>query len=281
VGHNRRPARRFLPSFLASIAMTQPDQLLIAELADGVLTLTLNRPHKLNSLDQAMVDALHAALDLYAADPQVRALVLTGAGAKAFAAGADVAQLRERRAADALLAINAGLFEKLARFPVPTIAAVRGFALGGGCELAVACDLRVAGESARFGQPETGLGILAAAGATWRLPALIGLGRARELLLTGRLVEAEEALRIGLVNRVVADAEVVAAAQEMALLVAANDPLATRLTKQALQMVEGDQEQLRRFVSAAQAICFESPEKLRRMAVFLERKQRNRSNAGQ
>jgi enoyl-CoA hydratase len=281
VGHNRRPARRFLPSFLASIAMTQPDQLLIAELADGVLTLTLNRPHKLNSLDQAMVDALHAALDLYAADPQVRALVLTGAGAKAFAAGADVAQLRERRAADALLAINAGLFEKLARFPVPTIAAVRGFALGGGCELAVACDLRVAGESARFGQPETGLGILAAAGATWRLPALIGLGRARELLLTGRLVEAEEALRIGLVNRVVADAEVVAAAQEMALQVAANDPLATRLTKQALQMVEGDQEQLRRFVSAAQAICFESPEKLRRMAVFLERKQRNRSNAGQ
>jgi enoyl-CoA hydratase len=141
--------------------------------------------------------------------------------------------------------------------------------------------LRVAGESARFGQPETGLGILAAAGATWRLPALIGLGRARELLLTGRLVEAEEALRIGLVNRVVADAEVVAAAQEMALQVAANDPLATRLTKQALQMVEGDQEQLRRFVSAAQAICFESPEKLRRMAVFLERKQRNRSNAGQ
>lgn len=254
--------------------MTQTDPLLIAELADGVATLTLNRPHKLNSLDQAMVDALHAALDLYAADPQVRALVLTGAGEKAFAAGADVAQLRERRAADALLAINAGLFEKLARFPVPTIAAVRGFALGGGCELAVACDLRVAGESARFGQPETGLGILAAAGATWRLPALIGLGRAREMLLTGRLVYAEEALRIGLVNRVVADSEVVAAAQEMARRVAANDPLATRLTKQALQMVEGDQEQLRRFVSTAQAICFESPEKLRRMAVFLERKQR-------
>lgn len=248
--------------------------LILADLHDGVLTLTLNRPDKLNALDQAMVDALHAALDRYGADPSVRAVVLTGAGDRAFAAGADVAQLRERRAADALSAINAGLFEKLARFAAPTIAAVRGFALGGGCELAVACDLRVAGQSARFGQPETGLGILAAAGATWRLPALIGLGRARELLFTGRLVDADEALRIGLVNRVVADAEVLAAAHELARLIAANDPLATRLTKQAIQLVEGDQQQLRQFVSAAQAICFDSPEKRRRMDVFLERKQR-------
>ena len=258
--------------------MPHAESLVLTEVQDGVATLTLNRPDKLNALDQAMVDGLHAALDLCAADPQVRALVLRGAGEKAFAAGADVAQLRDRRAADALQAINASLFDKLARFPTPTIAAVRGFALGGGCELAVACDLRVAGESARFGQPETGLGILAAAGATWRLPALIGLGRAREMLFTGRLVGAPEALSIGLVNRVVADADVLAAAQETARLIAANDPQATRLTKQALQMVEGNQEQLRRFVSAAQAICFDSPEKVRRMTVFLERKQRRQQS---
>lgn len=251
-------------------------RLVLSELQDGVLTLTLNRPEKLNALDQEMVDALAAALGHFSGHEEVRALILTGAGDRAFAAGADVAQLRERRAADALRSINASLFEKVARFPAPTIAAVKGFALGGGCELAVACDLRVAGMGARFGQPETGLGIVAAAGATWRLPTLIGLGRARELLYTGRLVEADEAFQMGLVNQVVANDEVLAAAMEMAQQIAANDPLATRLTKQAVQLVEGDQEQLRRFVSAAQAICFDSPEKLRRMDAFLARKARPR-----
>lgn len=243
-------------------------------LRDGVLTLTLNRPEKLNALDQPMVDALHTALRYYEPNPDVRAVILTGAGERAFAAGADIGQLRDRKAADALRAINAGLFDRVAEFPRPTIAAVRGFALGGGCELALACDLRVATANAQFGQPETGLGILAAAGATWRLPALIGLGRARELLFTGRLVGAEEALQIGLVNQVVGEGELMAAANDMAALIARNDPLATRLTKQALQMTAGDTAALRQFVSAAQAVCFDSPEKLRRMDAFLERKKR-------
>lgn len=238
----------------------------------GVVTLVLNRPDKLNAVDYAMVEGLHAALDFYEARDDIHALILTGAGDKAFAAGADIAQLSERRAPDALRAINASLFDRISRFPVPTIAAVRGFALGGGCELALACDLRVAGVSARFGQPEVGLGILAAAGATWRLPALIGLGRARELLFTGRLVGAEEALAIGLVNRVVADAEVAAVALDLARQIARNDLLALRLTKQALQQVEPDLEKVRRFVSTAQAACFESPEKFRRMDEFLARK---------
>lgn len=257
--------------------MLQQAQLVLTELQDGVLTLTLNRPEKLNALDQELVDALSSALSHFAKDPDVRALVLTGAGDRAFAAGADIAQLRERRAADALRSINAGLFEQVARFPAPTIAAVKGFALGGGCELAVACDLRVASTTARFGQPETGLGILAAAGATWRLPALIGLGRARELLYTGRIVDAQEALQMGLVNQVVSNDEVLAAAKSMAQKIAAQDGLATRLTKQAVQLVEGDQEQLRRFVSAAQAVCFESPEKLKRMDAFLARKAKPRT----
>lgn len=257
--------------------MSVPPRLVLSELQDGVLTLTLNRPEKLNALDQEMVDALTSTLDHFAGREEVRALILTGAGERAFAAGADVAQLRERRAVDALRSINAGLFEKVARFPAPTIAAVKGFALGGGCELAIACDLRVAGASARFGQPETGLGILPAAGATWRLPALIGLGRARDLLYTGRLVDADEALQMGLVNQVVPNEEVLTAAREMANQIAAHDGLATRLTKQAVQLVEGDQETMRRFVSAAQAICFESPEKFRRMDAFLARKARPRA----
>lgn len=249
-------------------------QALVDVLQDGVLTLTLNRPEKLNALDQAMVDALHAALDYYAGNPDVRVVVLTGAGDKAFAAGADIGQLRERRAADALRAINAGLFDRIAAFACPTIAAVRGFALGGGCELALACDLRVCGLSAKFGQPETGLGILAAAGATWRLAALIGLGRARELLFTGRLIDANEAHTIGLANVVVPDEELSAATADMANLIARNDPLATQLTKQALRLVQGPEDQYRQFVSAAQAVCFESPEKLRRMDAFLDRKKR-------
>ncbi len=249
-------------------------QVLVDALHDGVLTLTLNRPDKLNALDQSMIDALHAAMDYYASNPDVRVLVLTGAGNKAFAAGADIAQLRDRRAADALRAINAGLFDRVAAFPCPTIAAVRGFALGGGCELALACDLRICGMSAKFGQPETGLGILAAAGATWRLAALIGLGRARELLYTGRLVDAAEAHTIGLVNQVVSDDELSAAVAEMAGLIARNDSLATRLTKQALRLVQGPEDHYRQFVSAAQAVCFESPEKVRRMDAFLERKKR-------
>ena len=256
--------------------MAGPQPALLDRLQDGVLTLTLNRPDKLNALDHMMIDALHAALAYYAPREDVAAVILTGAGERAFAAGADIAQLRDRKRADALRGINATLFDKLARFPAPTIAAVRGFALGGGCELALACDLRVAGVSAKFGQPETGLGIMASAGATFRLAHLVGLGRARELLYTGRLVEAEEALRIGLVTQVVEDANVAAAALQMAQMIARNDPLATRLTKLALAQVAdataGPAAQT--FANVVQAVLFESPEKIKRMDAFLARKKK-------
>ncbi|MBI5610358.1 MAG: enoyl-CoA hydratase/isomerase family protein [Deltaproteobacteria bacterium] len=254
--------------------------LLLDTLHDGVLTLTLNRPDKLNALDQPLVDALHSALAYY--EPLVdivRAVVICGAGGRAFAAGADIATLRNRNAGEALLAINATLFDRLARFPAPTIAAVTGYALGGGCELALACDLRIAGESAQFGQPETGLGILPAAGATSRLPQLVGMGRARELIFTGRLVGADEAAAMGLVNAVVPDDEVVAAAVEMAAQIAKNDGLATRLTKQALQLGEGNLEHQRRFANLAQGLCFDSPAKIARMDAFLARKAARRISA--
>jgi enoyl-CoA hydratase len=158
-------------------------------------------------------------LDEYWHDETVAALVITGAGDKAFAAGADIAQLRERTSRDALKAINSGIFNRIEEFPAPVIAAIKGFALGGGCELAIACDLRVLGESAKLGQPEVKLGIIPAAGGTYRLPRLVGLGIARELVYTGRMVDAQEALRIGLANAVVPDAEVV----DKALAMAARD----------------------------------------------------------
>ncbi len=247
---------------------------LLDEVRGNVLILTLNRPEKLNSLDSGLVDALHAALDVYENRPDVHAVVITGAGGKAFAAGADIAQLRDRRAADALKGINSVLLDRIARFPSPVIAAIRGYALGGGCELALACDLRVAGESAKFGQPETGLGIMAAAGATWRLASLVGLGRARELLFTGRIVEAEEALHMGLVNQIVPDGEVLDAALGIADMISANDPMATRMTKLALAQYEGDTAGMTRFANATQAALFENPEKFRRMDVFLARRKK-------
>ncbi|MCO4760660.1 MAG: enoyl-CoA hydratase/isomerase family protein [Myxococcales bacterium] len=248
--------------------------LVLRDRQDGVETWTLNRPRKLNSLDQAMVDALHGALDAVWDDQALRCVIVTGAGDRAFVAGADIAQLRERRHADALLAINATLFDRLARLPVPTIAAVNGFALGGGCELAMACDLRIAADNAKFGQPEVGLGIMAAAGGTYRLPALVGLGMARELLFTGRIIDAETAHAIGLVNRVVPAAELADTAMKLAQEIARADSMAVRMSKAALAQHTDGGPDLMAFESTAQAVLFESPEKFRRMDAFLARKAR-------
>jgi enoyl-CoA hydratase/carnithine racemase len=243
---------------------------------DGAIaTLTLNRPQVRNAIDKETIEALHRALDELAGDDSLGALVVTGAGDKAFAAGADIAQLRDRKRSDALRMINSTLFKKLEDFPAPTIAAVRGFALGGGCELAMACDLRVAGRSAKFGQPEVSLGILAGAGAIERLPRLVGLGKAKELLYTAAIVDAEEAHRLGLVNRVVPDDEVMSAALALAREILRNDVLAVRLTKLSLQASARSNDQVGIAIDAiAQAVCFESEEKMRRMTDFLDKKKR-------
>lgn len=179
----------------------------LRERRKAVEIVTVNRPAKRNALNLETVETLHRVLDDLYRDRGLRAVVLTGAGDH-FMAGADIEQLRDRRSPDALDSINGGLFRRVEDLPVPVIAAVKGYALGGGCELAIACDLRVAGQSAKMGQPEVGLGILPGAGATHRLPRLIGLGKAKELIFTGRMVEAEEALQMGLVNRVVDDSSV-------------------------------------------------------------------------
>lgn len=240
---------------------------------DGIGHITLNRPEVRNAIDKETIDELHAVLDRFAGEDRISALVLSGAGDQAFAAGADIAQLRERRLADALKAINSTLFKKVEEFPFPTIAAIRGFALGGGCELAMACDLRVAGRGAKFGQPEVGLGIVAGAGAIERLPRLVGLGKARELLYTGAILDAAEALRIGLVNRVVDDAAVIDSAMELARAIQKNDRLAVRLTKLSLNSSARANDQVGIAIDAiAQAVCFESAEKQRRMTAFLERR---------
>jgi enoyl-CoA hydratase len=251
----------------------QPGPPILVEEKDAVGVITLNRPEVLNAIDLQMVEALRAALDRLAGEDQLACLILTGAGERAFAAGADVAELRERGRQDALSAINSSLFNQLELFPYPTIAAIRGYALGGGCELAMACDLRVAGRSAKFGQPEVGLGIIAGAGALTRLPRLVGLGRARELLFTGRMIDAERALEIGLVNEVAEDDQVLECARKLAARIARQDRLALRLTKLSLSAIARGNQQVGLPLDAlAQAVCFESDEKRRRMTEFLERR---------
>jgi len=257
--------------------MSDAPRVLTERRGDAVL-VTLNAPERRNAIDQQMVDGLHEVLDAHWHDESVAALVLTGAGDKAFAAGADIAQLRERTSRDALKAINSGIFERIEEFPAPVIAAVRGFALGGGCELAIACDLRVLGESARLGQPEVKLGIIPAAGGTYRLPRLIGLGRARELVFTGRLVDAQEALRLGIANVVVADAEVVDKALALAAEIGANGRLAVRGAKRAINALSRPgQENAQAFESSVQAVLFDSDDKKARMDAFLKKAQKGGS----
>ena len=255
--------------------MSSSYETILVDVDDRLAVVTFNRPEKRNAIDQTMVNELHDALDGLVADGVVEAVVFTGAGEKAFVGGADIAQLRERRASDALKTINAALFNKIEALPFPTVAAVSGFCLGGGCELAMCCDLRVAGEGAKFGQPEVVLGIIPAAGGTQRLPRLVGLGRAKELILTGRIIGAAEAERIGLVNRVVPDDEVLAGGRKLAREVLENGALAVRLAKLCLNnSSRTGQDSALLLEQISQAVLFESGEKVRRMTDFLERRKK-------
>ncbi|WP_322410914.1 enoyl-CoA hydratase/isomerase family protein [Microbacterium invictum] len=238
------------------------------EHASDWTVVTLDRPEVRNAIDQATVDALHTVCADLEHEP--RTLIVTGSGG-IFASGADIAELRVRRAADARRAINQAVFMRVRALPMPVIAALDGYALGGGAELAYAADIRIATPSVKIGNPETGLGIMAAAGATWRLPAIVGEARAAEMLLTGRILDADEALSWGLVSALHPADELLAAAHALADRIARNDPLATRYTKQVLQTEPLDQPAL---VNELQAELFESPEKIRRMTAFLERRAR-------
>lgn len=245
--------------------MTGP---LLVEYRDDRVIATLNRPEKRNAIDQDTIDALHALCAELEADP--RTLILTGADG-VFASGADIAQLRERRADDARAAINATAFIRINELPMPVIAAVEGYALGGGAELAYAADIRIAAPGLKIGNPETGLGIIAAAGATWRLPEIVGGARAAELLLTGRVLDAEQALAWGLITAIHPADTLLDAAHAIADRIAANDRLATQHTKRALRAPRHEHPAVEREL---QAELFESDEKMRRMTAFLERKAR-------
>lgn len=245
----------------------QPDRVVAA----------MDRPEVLNAIDQTMVDEFHALCQWLEANPRI--LIITGTTTPhpkdpnrergIFASGADIAQLRERRRQDALRGVNSQLFSRIKELPMPVIAAIDGFALGGGAELAWAADFRVATTKVRFGQPETGLGISPAAGAMWRLKELVGESIALELLLTGRMLNAEEALELRLVNSVHEPQELMTAAHELADRIASQDALAVQVTKRVFQMPP---EAHPWADELGQAILFESEAKFDRMQAFLDRR---------
>jgi enoyl-CoA hydratase len=250
------------------------DTLKIEILPEGYAELTFNRPETLNAVNLAMVNDLTDALGALATREDVRGLLLKGAGDKAFIAGADISELVVRKTDDALRAINASVFQKLEDFPWPTVAAIKGYALGGGCELALACDVRFCSPESQFGQPEVKLGIIPGAGAPHRLTRTVGPGLARELILSGRLVKADEAERIGLVNRVVQPPEdVVEVSRDFIKRTLKNAPLAVRLAKVALNAAVNTVDRRSTMVEyLSQAVLFDTDEKKRRMTAFLERK---------
>lgn len=206
--------------------------LLVDKRDDGIAVITINRPDKLNALNATVISELDAALADLDADAAVRALIVTGAGEKAFVAGADIAELASASPIEARALALKGqrVFDRLERFRGPVIAAVNGFALGGGCELALACHIRVASEHARFGTPEVKLGLMCGYAGTQRLPRLVGRGRALEILLSGEMVPADEAFRIGLVNRVVAKDALLSESVGLLGKMLANAPLSVRYT---------------------------------------------------
>ena len=209
---------------------------LLLAVKDGVATLTVNRPDKLNALNDQVVSQLHQAAQLLKDDPEVRGVILTGAGPKAFIAGADIADLAKQgvlQGRERSLSGQAMLraFEAKGK---PVLAAVNGYCLGGGCELAMACHIRIASENAKFGQPEVKLGITPGYGGTQRLPRIVGRGNALHLLLTGEQINAQEALRIGLVSKVVPADQLAAEADKLLRTIALNGPLALKLTMEAV-----------------------------------------------
>lgn len=239
--------------------------LLIEEQEDRVL-IRLNRPEVRNAIDQSMVDALHEACALLEREPRVALLVGSGG---TFAAGADIAQLRERRLTDALAGINSGIFDRIHRLPMPTIALLDGYALGGGAELAYACDFRIGTPTVKIGNPEPGLGILAAAGGAWRLRELVGEPLAKEVLLAGRILTGEEAQEVRLLNELAVPEDLEAVGHRLADRIARQAPLAVRLSKAAFH---APREAHPLIDNVAQAVLFETQEKQDRMTAFLNRR---------
>ena len=243
------------------------------ETSGAVVTLTINREKALNALNSQVLEELDATLDAVNQD-EVRCLILTGAGSKSFVAGADIGEMSTLTKAEGEAFGKKGndVFRKLETFPLPVIAAVNGFALGGGCEIAMSCDIRICSDNAVFGQPEVGLGITPGFGGTQRLARLVSPGMAKQLIYTARNIKADEAYRIGLVNAVYTQEELMPAAEKMAAGIAKNAPIAVRNCKKAIN--EGLDVDMDAAIVIEEKLfgdCFETEDQKYGMAFFLDK----------
>jgi enoyl-CoA hydratase len=257
-----------------AIEVSQSYETILVERRERVAIITINRPEKRNALNIQTRAEGAAVLDELRDDDSVRVVVFTGAGDKAFIAGADIAEFAGRTAlAQRAIMLERGLFNAIDTFPKPVIAMVNGYCLGGGCELALACDIRIASDTASFGQPEINLGIIPGGGGTQRLTRLVGEGKAMEMILTGAIISAQEAFRLGLANQVVPADQLETKTMEVANRIAEKSPIALRLAKEAVKLASRSNldEGLRREVDLF-ALCFSSEDKDEGVNAFLEKR---------
>lgn len=253
-------------------------QNLLYEVDGGIGIITINRPKALNALNGATMRELNELLDVIAQDSSVKVVIITGSGEKAFVAGADITEMQSMSAVEGRNwgKLGQAVFDKLENLPQPVIAAVNGFALGGGCELAMACDIRIASDKAKFGQPEVTLGITPGFAGTQRLPRLIGKGRAKELLFTGDMIDAAEAYRIGLVNKVVPPEELMATAKAMAQKIMSRAPVAVQLCKAAVnEGMDMDLQSAVAYEAEVFGLCFATADQKEGMTAFIEKRKAN------
>jgi enoyl-CoA hydratase len=250
---------------------------LLTSQQEGILTVTINRPDKMNALNRAVFDELSIVLDQIDTDPQIKAVIITGAGTKAFVAGADISEFTALDSKEATQLARRGqlVFERIEKNAKPIIAAVNGFALGGGCELAMACHMRLAAETAKFGQPEVNLGLIPGYGGTQRLTQLVGKGKALELMMSGNMLNATEALQWGLVNHVCTGEELVDKTKQLLATIISKGPGAVARVITAVNALyekgaDGYLEEVRLFGE-----CFGTPEMKEGVTAFLEKRKPN------
>ncbi|KLE17155.1 short-chain-enoyl-CoA hydratase [Clostridium sp. C8] len=251
---------------------------IILEKEGNLAIVTINRPKALNALNSETLKDLDLVLENLESDKNIYCVVLTGAGEKAFVAGADISEMKDLSEEEGkeFGLLGNKVFRRLEKLDKPVIAAISGFALGGGCELAMACDIRIASERARFAQPEAGLGITPGFGGTQRLPRLVGEGKAKELIYTCAMVKADEALRIGLVNKVVPLESLMDEARAMANLIIANAPIAVKLCKDAINRgMQVDMDSAIVIEAEDFGKCFSTEDQKEGMTAFIEKRNKN------
>ncbi len=243
------------------------------EARDRIAWITIHRPEVRNALDLQTVNELHAIFSEFNQSEDVGVVVLTGAGEKVFVSGADIRDIQARKTMDALKGINSRLFKVVEDCEKPVIAAVNGFAFGGGCELALSCDIRICSDHAKFGLPEASLGIIPAAGGMYRLARVAGIGITKELVLTGEPMDAQRAYQVGLVSRVVPQNELLKTAEQLCQKILSRGPLAIRLAKRSLNLItQMPTEAAMALESFVQGILFESEDKQEGTSAFLEKR---------